>query len=93
MYDYYSEIYYEVENNSTEEKILSAQKRVKQLYNLKKVLAERFESAAAQQTKYYNKRYKSKSFAVEELIMFSTRNLKQKRSSKKIYIAQVYRIV
>jgi len=84
IYDYYSEIYYKVENNFTEEKISSAQKRVKQLYNLRKVLAKRFESAVAQQTKYYNKKYKSKSFVIEKLIILSTRNLKQKKSSKKI---------
>jgi len=84
IYNYYSEIYYKVENNSTEKKILSAQKRVKQFYNLKKILAKRFESAAAQQTKYYNKKYKSKSFVVEKLIILSTRNLKQKKFNKKI---------
>jgi len=84
IYNYYSKIYYKVENNFIEEKILSVQKRIKQVYNLKKVLTKYFENAVAQQTKYYNKKYKSKSFAVEKLIIFSTRNLKQKRSSKKI---------
>ena len=84
IYNYYSEIYYKVENNFIKEKILSIQKYIKQFYNLKKVLTKRFENAVAQQTKYYNKRYKLKSFAVEELIMLSTRNLKQKRFSKKI---------
>jgi len=95
IYDYYSEIYYKVENNFTEEKISSAQKRVKQLYNLRKVLAKRFESAVAQQTKYYNKKYKSKSFVIEKLIILSTRNLKQKKSSKKIshkYV-ELFRII
>jgi len=84
IYNYYSKIYYKIENNFIEKKILLVQKRVKQLYNLRKVLAKRLESAVAQQTKYYNKKYKSKNFAIEKLIIFSTRNLKQKRSSKKI---------
>jgi len=84
IYNYYSKIYYKVENNFTEEEILSVQKRVKQFYNLKKVLAKRLKSAVAQQTKYYNKKYKLKNFAVKKLIILSTRNLKQKRSSKKI---------
>ncbi len=84
IYNYYPKIYYKVENNFTKKKILSTQKHIKQFYNLKKILAERFENAAAQQTKYYNKRYKSKSFAVEKLIILLTKNLKQKRSSKKI---------
>jgi len=84
IYNYYSKIYYKVENNFTKKKILLAQKRVKQLYNLRKILAKRFESVVTQQAKYYNKRYKLKSFAIEELIIFLTRNLKQKKSSKKI---------
>jgi len=84
IYDYYSKIYYKIENNFIEKKILSAQKRIKQFYNLKKVLAKRLENAVIQQTKYYNKKYKSKNFAVEKLIILSTRNLKQKKSSKKI---------
>jgi len=84
MYNYYSKIYYNVENNFIKEKILLAQKRVKQLYNLRKILAKRLESAITQQAKYYNKRYKLKSFVVKELIMLLIRNLKQKRFSKKI---------
>ncbi len=67
-----------------EEKILLTQKRVKKLYNFRKLLAKRLGNFIAQQTKYYNKRYKSKSFVIKELIMLSIKNLKQKRFSKKI---------
>jgi len=84
IYNYYSKIYYKIKNNFIKKEILLAQKRVKQFYNLRKVLAKRLESAIVQQTKYYNKRYKLKSFAVEKLIILSIRNLKQKRSSKKM---------
>jgi len=84
MYNYYSKIYYEVKNNFIEKEILLAQERVKQLYNLKKVLTKRLKNVVTQQAKYYNKKHKSKSFAIEKLIMFSTKNLKQKRSSKKM---------
>jgi len=84
IYNYYSKIYYKVKNNFTKEKILLAQERIKQLYNLRKVLAKRLKSAFTQQAKYYNKKYKLKSFVVEELIMFLTRNLKHKRFSKKM---------
>jgi len=48
MYNYYLKIHYEVENNFIEEKISLAQERVKQLYNLRKVLAKRLENAIAQ---------------------------------------------
>jgi len=48
MYNYYSKIHYEVKNNFIEEKISLAQERVKQLYNLRKVLAKRLENAITQ---------------------------------------------
>ncbi len=76
MYNYYSKIYYKVENNFIKKKILLTQKHVKQLYNLRKVLAKRLENAITQQTKYYNERHKLKSFVIEELIMLSIKNLK-----------------
>jgi len=48
MYNYYSKIYYKVENNFIKKKILLTQKHVKQLYNLRKVLAKRLENAITQ---------------------------------------------
>jgi len=48
MYDYYLKIHYKVENNFIEKKISLTQKRVKQLYNLKKVLAKRLENVVTQ---------------------------------------------
>jgi len=84
MYNYYSKIHYEVKNNFIEKEISLTQKRIKQLYDLKKVLTKRLKNVVTQQAKYYNEKHKLKSFAIEELIMLSTRNLKQKRSSKKM---------
>jgi len=48
MYNYYSKIYYKVENSFIKKKILLTQKHVKQLYNLRKVLAKRLENAITQ---------------------------------------------
>jgi hypothetical protein len=84
IYNYHSKIHYEVKNNFIEKKILLTQERVKQLYNLKKILAKRLKNVVAQQTKYYNKKHRSKSFAIKKLIMLSIKNLKQKRFSKKM---------
>ncbi len=84
IYNYYLKIYYKVKNNFIKEKILLIQKRVKQLYNLRKILAKYLKNVVTQQVKYYNKRHKLKSFAIEELIMLLIKNLKQKRFSKKI---------
>jgi len=48
IYNYHSKIHYEVKNNFIEKKILLTQKRVKQLYNLRKILTKRLENAIAQ---------------------------------------------
>jgi len=84
IYSYYLKIYYKIKNNFIKKKILLTQERIKQLYNLKKILAKRLKNIVAQQTKYYNKKYKLKSFAIKKLIILSIKNLKQKRFSKKI---------
>jgi len=84
IYNYYSKIYYKIKNNFIKKKILLIQKRVKQLYNLRKFLAKRFENVITQQAKYYNKKYKLKNFVIEELVMLLIKNLKQKRFNKKI---------
>jgi len=47
MYNYHLKIHYEVENNFIEEKILLTQERVKQLYDLRKVLTKRLENVVA----------------------------------------------
>ncbi len=76
IYNYYLEIYYKVKNNFIKEKILLTQKHIKQLYNLKKVLAKYFKNIVVLQIKYYSKKYKLKSFALEELIILLIKNLK-----------------
>ncbi len=48
MYNYHSKIHYEVKNNFIEKEILLTQKRVKQLYNLRKFLAKRLENVVTQ---------------------------------------------
>ena len=45
---------------------------------------QRLQKASAQQTKYYNVNYLSKSYAVNDLILLSTKNFKQKQLSKKL---------
>ncbi len=84
IYNQYSKINYKVKNNFIEKEILLIQERIKQLYNLRKVLAKYLENVVTQQTKYYNKRYKLKSFVIKELNILLIRNLKQKIFNKKI---------
>ena len=85
MYKYHSKIRYEVENNFFKKKISSTKNRVEQLQNLRKSLEERLKKVAEYQTKYYNKNHKSREFVVGELILLSTKNFNQKRSSKKMF--------
>ena len=84
MYGYHPEIHYEVEDNSTVERVPKAKDRVRRLHEMRNLLAQRLEHAVAQQAKYYNRKHKPMSFAVGDLIMLSTKNLKQKRPSKKL---------
>lgn len=56
--------------------MLFIQKHIKQFFELQNFLTNCLKNIVAQQTKYYNKKYKSKSFAIKKLIIFSTKNLK-----------------
>ena len=47
---------------------------------------KRLKKVAEYQTKYYNKNYKLRKFAVDELILLFIKNLNQKRSSKKMFL-------
>ena len=75
-YDYHLEINYEIENNLIERKISIAKERVKTLHELKKSLMQRLKHASVKQARYYNKKYQSTFFKIEDLVMFSTKNLK-----------------
>ena len=76
MFDYHSEIRYEVENNFSKEKISFANQRIKQLRTLKDDLSDRLNKANAYQAIYYNKNHTFKKYVVEELIMLLIKNLK-----------------
>ena len=82
-YDYHLEIHYEIENNFIEERISNAKKRVKTFHDLKNSLKLRLERVDVEQTKYYNRKHKSMFFDINNLMMLSTKNLKQKRFFKK----------
>ena len=84
MYEYNSEIHYEVEDNFIKEGISSAKERVKQFYNIRNQLMQRLQKASAQQTKYYNINYQLKNYVVNDLMLLSIKNFKQKRFSKKL---------
>ena len=66
-------------------KISIAKNKMKKLYNIRKSLTKRLKHIVAKQTKYYNKKHKSMSFFVKNLMFFSTKIFKQKRLSKKMF--------
>ena len=84
LYDYHSEIRWEIENNSLKEEIFFANERVKLLQVRRDELTKRLRKASASQTKYYNKKHTSQEHFVNQLVMLFTKNLKQKRFSKKL---------
>ena len=84
MYKYNSKIHYEVEDNFIKRRISSAKERVKQFHNIRNQLMQRLQKVSAQQTKYYNASHQSKSYAVNDLMLLSIKNLKQKRLNKKL---------
>ena len=84
MYGYHPEIHYVVEDDPTGEKVPSAKDRVKHLHDVREALVKRLEHAAAEQAKYYNQKHTPKEFNVGDLVMLNTKNLKQRRPSKKM---------
>ena len=84
MYEYNSEIHYEVENNFIKERISFVKQRLKQFYDIRNQLMQQLQKASAQQTKYNTVNHQSKNYAVNNLMLLSIKNLKQKRLSKKL---------
>ena len=85
MYGYYSKIYYEIENNFVVKRILKIKKRVRRLNEIRNFCAQRLKHVVVQQTKYYNQKYKSIFYLINDLIILFTKNLKQKRFNKKLF--------
>ena len=61
-----------------------ANERIKQFQTQRDALIERLRETTKYQIKYYNKKHQFKNYIVEQFVMFSIKNLKQKRSNKKL---------
>ncbi len=84
MYDYESIFDICIENDAMKEEVSAAKERVEMLQNVQNMLMQWWQNAIDAQTKYYNRKHKSKFFNVDDLIMLSAKNLKQKKLSKKL---------
>lgn len=84
MYGYHPEIRWEIEDDSPEGRVPAANDKVKKLQASRDEAAQRLRRAADAQSKYYNKSHQPQSYKVGDLVMLATKNLKQKRPSKKL---------
>ncbi len=84
MYDYEFIFDIYIENDAMKEEVSAAKKRVEMLQNVWNMLMKWWQNAINAQTKYYNWKHKFKFFNVNDLVMLSAKNLKQKKLNKKL---------
>ncbi len=84
MYDYELIFDIHIKNDAMKEKVSAAKKHVEMLQDVRNMLMKWWQNAINAQTEYYNQKHKSKFFNVNNLVMLSAKNLKQKKLSKKL---------
>ena len=84
MYDYESIFDIHIKNDAMKEEMSAAKEHVEMLKDVQNTLTQWWQNAVDAQTKYYNRKHKFKFFNVDDLIMLSAKNLKQKKLSKKL---------
>jgi len=84
MYDYESIFDIHIKNDAMKEEVSAAKERVEMLKDVWNTLMQWWQNAINAQAKYYNQKHKFKFFNVNDLVMLSAKNLKQKKLSKKL---------
>ena len=84
MYAYHPEVRFEVEGDSRKEEVPAAKDRMKIIYDTREALLQRWENVVKLQAKYYDVKHKPKTYNVGDVVMLSTKNLRQKRPSRKL---------
>ncbi len=84
MYDYKSIFDIHIKNDAMKEEMSAAKECIEMLQDVQNMLTIWWQNAVNAQAKYYNQKHKSKFFNINDLIMLSAKNLKQKKSSKKL---------
>ena len=64
--------------------VTKTKNKIRRFYKIKNLLTQRLKHVNVQQTKYYNRKHKFMTFAIDDLIMLFIKNLKQKRFNKKL---------
>ena len=67
-----------------EGRVPAAKDRIMKIKELQAILAENYRTAVAEQQKYYNAKHKARTFTIGEMVLLSTKNLKQKRPNRKL---------
>ena len=91
IYSYNPDFYINIKDSSPEEggpaiseRVSAVKEQVQWLDELYISLIDWWQSIIKLYAKFYNKKHKSKKFNIEDLIILLTKNLKQKRPSKKL---------
>ena len=84
MYDYKLIFDIHIKNDAMKEEVLAAKEHIEMLQDIWNMLMQWWQNAINAQTKYYNWKHKFKFFNVDDLVMLSAKNLKQKKLSKKL---------
>ncbi len=84
MYDYKSIFDIHIKNDAMKEEVSVAKERVEMLQDVQNTLMKWWQNVINAQTKYYNQKHKFKFFNINNLIMLSAKNLKQKKLNKKL---------
>jgi len=81
---YHPRLGHNVENNITGRKIPDTKKRIKTMQKTRIKIVRHWQDASETQSKYSNKKHQPKTYNVEDLVLLSTKNLRQRRSSRKL---------
>jgi hypothetical protein len=84
VYGYQPFMRFQLMDYSRTETVPNARERIERLHQAREELETRWETAKAQQAKYYNKRHSPMTFNIGDLVLLSTKNLRQRRPSKKL---------
>ena len=84
LYGYHPELEYDVGDDDHQEGVPAAEERIVQLLTARESMENRWKTAVESQKKYYDKKHKPQQFKVGDLVLLSTKNLKQRRPKRKL---------
>lgn len=83
-YGFTPHIHFNVEDNAHRGEVLAAREHAERIEKMRKSMADCWQEASKLQARAYNRRHKPMSFKKGDLVMLTTKNLKQKGPSQKL---------